>query len=45
MERFLLLKLLEELKEMETAEHTYMYFIYAVIYSFSSKHEFKMKLF
>ena len=37
-----LLKLVELIiKQTETVEHTY--FIYATIYSFSSKHEFKLK--
>ena len=40
-EKSSLLKLVEYLKQTETVEHTY--FIYATIFSFSSKHEFKLK--
>ena len=40
-EKSSLLKLVEYLKQTETVEHTY--FIYATVYSFSSKQEFKLK--
>ena len=41
-EKSSLLKLVEWLKQTETVVHAY--FIYVVIYSFSSKHELKLKL-
>ena len=39
--KFSSLKLVEQLKQTETVEHTY--FKYATIYSFSSKHEITLK--